>query len=129
MWLPLAMNMLASELRISQSPTPPPQLDRIMVLGFFSSFVTIVCYFHRRQSRAFALGLAIGLAAMAVYAFLQAAWPVGFAEGIWSGAAFVRCYQWKKTIKRRSRELVEPVESRSGFVEMESRISRMFGRN
>jgi len=109
---------------------PAAELDKVMLLGFLSSFLALVCYFHRDYSRAFELGLGLGLAGMAGYAFLQDAWPIGIAEAIWSVRTLSRCGKRRAAIPtgiritRRSR-----VDQPAFHWEMESRLTRMFGRN
>jgi hypothetical protein len=69
-------------------PTAPP-MEKLMVFGFLVSVVALLFYGYQAQGPACVLGLGICLAAMAVYGFLQGAWPAGIllivlaAETIW----------------------------------------------
>jgi hypothetical protein len=53
-----------------------PEMDVLMVFGFFSMFLALVFFIHHRQSRAAVMGLAVCLLATSAYGFLQGAWPI-----------------------------------------------------
>ena len=107
-------------------PQPPP-LDAVMLLGFVAAFATVVCYLHRRRSRSVLLAMAVCLAAVAAYGFLQGAWPLGLLEAFWCGATM---HQWRESgrfvhTRRGSRH--REISSWSNLSAKESHISRMFG--
>jgi hypothetical protein len=104
-------------------PLVGPPMDVVSVFGFLTAFFTLVAALHHRQARAFVLMLAIGLAGLSVYGFLQGAWPVGFVNGYFSVAIFSR---W-----RRSRKIFIPIPSARALRPLVSpaRMSRMFGSN
>ena len=102
-----------------------PQLDVLMLFGFFAGILTLLFWMHRRQSRSAVMGLAVCLAAMAVYGFLEGAWPLGIVVSVLSASAFCRWHNEKYVGRavsgnRRIRAVALP-----GRWDMESRISRV----
>jgi hypothetical protein len=124
------MWMLAIISNLSHSATVvAPQMDVLMVFGFMGSIVTLLCWMHQAQSRTWVLSFAVCLAAMAVYAFLQGAWPLGIIESVWS-IATVRKWWIKKRIGGRNEGMfLRPVEISPSRWVGEARMSRMFGSN
>jgi hypothetical protein len=99
MWTPPTINMLNP---IASAPVmhrfaaaPPPQLDVLMLSGFLISIFTLLVWMHPVPSRLQALVFAASLAGLAVYGFLQGAWPIGIVAMVWSAAALRRWQQWK----------------------------------
>ena len=87
--------------------TMPPQLDGLMLFGFLSAFVALVCWIYRNESRELAVAFALCLAATAVYAFLAGAWPVGIVQIAWSAIAMRQCF-----IARKLRQRTKPLPRR-----------------
>jgi hypothetical protein len=99
MWTPPAINTLSP---IATAPVmhrfaavPPPQLDVVMLFGFFISILTLLIWMHPAPSRLNTLAFAVSLAGLAIYGFLQGAWPLGIVAMIWSAAALMRWRRWK----------------------------------
>jgi len=107
----------------------PPQLDRMMLFGFLASFATLVCLTQQREHRAFRLSLAICLAAMAVYGFLQGAWALGLVVGVWSLATARRWRRQRQMFLGTFRAWQSDVAQQANAWANDSRVSRMFGRN
>jgi hypothetical protein len=126
---PAAIQFVAVNFARSLPMVRVPELDKVMLLGFVSAFFALVCYFNRRYSRAFGVGLALSLIGMAVYAFLQNVWPIGIAEAVWSVVALVRCRKPKTAEPQRIGIIQTLIRPRPRCWETESRMLRMFGRN
>jgi hypothetical protein len=125
MW-PLATISSIAATSHPAAPFTPPALDVLMLVGFLGSILTLLFWMHQRQSRSRVAALAVCLAGMAIYGFLQGAWPLGIIECVWSVSAFQR---WRhKTVvhKPNTRGLWVLAESRPRLWDNESRISRMF---
>jgi hypothetical protein len=104
-----------------------PSIDALAVTGFLGSILTLLFWMHQRQSRSCVAGLSICLAVMAIYGFMQGAWPLGILESVWSVSAF---QQWrrKKVLRGQTGKFFWLTrESRRSTWHTESRISRMFG--
>jgi predicted branched-subunit amino acid permease len=122
MWTIATMNSGALAASHYSTGTHGPPMDVVMVFGFLAAFITLVIWMHRNQSRASMAALASGLACMAVYAFLQGAWPVGLAMSVWSIARFRQAIG-KAGPRKLERAWVSPPMRWNE----ESRIGRMFG--
>jgi hypothetical protein len=102
----------------------PPQLDRVLLLGFLAAFAWLVCWHEQRSSLAFSTGLVISSALLAVFGFLQpGAWPLGIVQAAWTVIAFRRCF--KPMHKRLNREV--PTVNSPTPVDLQSRKARLFG--
>jgi len=107
----------------SHAVSDGPPMDVVAVLGFLAAFVTLVAALHVREARAFMLMLAVGVAGLSLYGFLQGAWPLGIVNAFFSAAVIGK---W-----RRRRNFSAPavfVRAARPWVS-ESRMSRMFGSN
>jgi hypothetical protein len=111
----------------AHSPAPPvPEMDRVMVFGFLAAFATLVIGPHARQSRSTLAAFTACLAAIALYAFLQGAWPIGFVLGIWAANVLRQCFAGK--IRQRGNGFGTAAAGTQGrSLNLESRMSRMFG--
>jgi hypothetical protein len=69
-------------------------LDSVMLIGFLAALFTLLCFHEQSHARAFVLGLAIGSAVLAWYAFAYGAWPLGVIQVAWAVAMFRR---WRRT--------------------------------
>ncbi len=118
------MNTHATASLLTQlAPQQAPQADAVAMLGFLAAFFTIVFALYQRESRAFVLMMAIGLAVLSVYGFLEGVWPLGFVNVFASAAAF------RKWRRRGTYFVPTPhVQPMQRWVS-ESRMSRMFGSN
>ena len=109
---------------VARHSMTPPQFQGVMFFGFVSAVMTLLFFIHQRQSRRVVLALSISLAAMAVYGFMQGAWPLGIVEVVWSCATFERWRAAKNAGRRCARpEIGAPQWS------VQDRLSRMFGTN
>jgi hypothetical protein len=126
MWTLAAMNSIASTSHPTVSLTPPP-MDVLMVSGFLGSILTLLFWMHQRESKSCVIALAVCLAGMAIFGFLQGAWPLAIMESVWSVATFRRSRQKEMIHKPNMRFLWLMTESRPRQWESQSRISRMFG--
>jgi hypothetical protein len=125
MWTPLT----ASSIVAASHPVVPftaPPMDVLMVSGFFGSILTLLFWMHQGQSRKCVAALAICLAGMAVFGFIQGAWPLGIMECVWSIAAFRRSLQKNVVHKPIARFLWLNTETQPPLWHSESRISRLF---
>jgi hypothetical protein len=59
--------------------------------------IMLVCYTLERRSRWFILAFSLACALGAAYEFLDAAWPFGLIEAIWSGVALQRWWLAKES--------------------------------
>jgi hypothetical protein len=87
-----------------------------MLFGFLSALFTLVFYLNRHQSKAIMAALAVCLVGTAIYGFLQGAWPLGLLQAAWSATALRRSFMPRSNRK-----------ARPSPIDIESRISRMFG--
>ena len=108
MWTPVTIKTVSP---IATAPVmhgfaavPPPQLDVVMLFGFLISILTLLIWMHPVPSRLNTLAFAVSLAGLAVYGFLQGAWPLGIVAMIWSGAALMRWHQWKDIVIARNKK-------------------------
>jgi hypothetical protein len=104
-----------------QTSTSTPQLDGLMLFGFLGAVATLVFFSLQSRSPSFVLVFSICSAAMALFAFMQGAWPLGIVECVWSVAIFRRWYVSRKLLKRRNRAaaMTKPWLN-------ESRVTRLF---
>ena len=133
MWSLATMSLSSTHpiLTVSHQTTPlaPPQLDVLMLFGFLTAVLTLLFWMHQGESRSCILALAVCLAAMTVYAFLQGAWPMGMIESVWCAAAVRRWHPSKAiggAMMKTQRTARVPTHSR--WVS-ESRMTRLFGPN
>lgn len=100
MWTPDNLNTLSPNAptaifhHLPVAPAPP--LDVVMLSGFFLSLLTLLIWMHPVESRLRTLVFAACLAGLAIYGFLQGAWPLGIVSIIWSAATLRRWHQQKK---------------------------------
>jgi len=105
----------------------PPRFQTLMFFGFITSVLTLLFFLHQRRYRRAVLALAICLAALSVYAFLQGAWPVGIVEVVWSAATFAR---WRRSAKTgRYLHLGTPLANAFSPWTPRHRMSRLFDSN
>jgi hypothetical protein len=102
-------------------------MDVLMVLGFLTSILTLLFWMHQRQSRKCVVATAICLTAMAAFALLQGAWPVGMIEFVFSCEAFRRGLLAKEIVGIKMRNPQRVVVAAPMRLRAETRISRMFG--
>jgi hypothetical protein len=116
------MYWLAATRLVAMHPAPVPQMDVASVFGFVFAVFTLALFVHQRESRAVVLALAVCLAAMAVYAFLEQVWPLGLVVIAWSAATF---HRWRTHQVKRS--VFRFGTAPGGQWSAETRLSRMFG--
>ena len=104
----------------------PPELDRVLVFGFLSMVVWLVCQKEQRTSRAFVFGLALSSAMLMVFAFMQpGAWPLGFVQATLTVSALRR---WRKPEAAvQSQQRLRQDGAKSNLWAEESRVYRLFG--
>jgi hypothetical protein len=98
----------------------PPEMDQLMVFGFFAAFLTLVVGLYARQSRLGLATFAACLTATAVYGFMQGAWPIAIVQAAWAAVVFGRSWRGKNIVR-------SSVPLRPRIYVDESRMSRMFG--
>jgi hypothetical protein len=134
--LTLSVVAAAAVPRSTSAPTTPPTMDVLAVAGFILAVVQIACYAQQHHSTALLFGLGLSAAAMAVYAVLQGAWPLGMIQMVWAVAAFRRWSRQIRDVKPARRDsagasLFWPISSKGPAphlkIDTESRMSRMFG--
>jgi hypothetical protein len=92
---------IAAATTVHRAPVaPPPALDVLMLSGFLLSILTLLIWMHPIQSRHRLLAFAAALVGLAVYGFLQGAWPLGVVAIAWSAATLRRWHQWRPAITR-----------------------------
>jgi hypothetical protein len=116
----LAISNAISFVAASHQHAGPPQLDGLMLFGFFAAFLTLVVGLYARQSRLGLATFAVCLTATAVYGFMQGAWPIAIVQAAWAAVVFGRSLQAKNIVR-----LAVPLRRR--IYVGESRMSRMFG--
>jgi hypothetical protein len=126
----------SSAVRVMGSPAykpalDGPPLDLVMMLGFFAAFLTLVLWLENRsESKPKILAFAGCIGMLSIYCFLAGAWPMGIVAMVWCiVSARQRVVTKRKVV---SRQRIWFGETQRGFstpVDMESRMSRMFGRN
>jgi hypothetical protein len=126
MWSLAAMNSIAAMSHPTVSLTPPP-MDVLMVSGFLGSILTLLFWMHQGESKSCVAALAVCLAGMAIFGFLQGAWPLAIMESVWSIATFRRWRKKEIVHKPNMRFLWLMTEPQPRKWESQSRISRMFG--
>jgi hypothetical protein len=94
-----------------------PLLDGVMLFGFVAGLFTLLCYKEQNCSKVAVLGLAIGSAAMAAFAFLKGVWPLGIVE---IAAAIASLQKWRQQNRKAVMKYHNPWQ-------IESRINRLFG--
>jgi hypothetical protein len=77
------------------SAAPPPQIDVLMLSGFLISLLTLVVWMHPVCTRSRTLAFAACLLGLAIFGFLQGAWPLGVVAIVWSAATLQRWRQEK----------------------------------
>lgn len=65
----------------------------LTLFGLGAVSLMLTCYAFERRSPWFILGFAVSCAMGSAYGFLQAAWPFGLVEGIWT---FVALQRWRR---------------------------------
>jgi hypothetical protein len=111
-------------------PAVQPHLDVVMVFGFYTAILTLLCFEHRKRSINAYMAMSVCLAGMTAYAFLQGAWPLGMVESVMSVAAAREYFQRRQD--RFSRPLHLHLVARREIrhiLAAESRVSRLFGEN
>jgi hypothetical protein len=108
-----------------------PHLDLLMFFGFMSMVAAVVCWnLAAHGLRAARLLLAGSLAALALYAFLAGAWPLGIIAIVASAMA-VRWWQHDKCGSVNAAKIDRSHRSsfslRRDAIETETRLSRLFG--
>lgn len=68
-------------------------MDGLTIFGFCAVTAMMLFYAFEDESSWFVLGFALSCALVAVYGFLQGAWPIAVVEAIWSLIALKR---WQK---------------------------------
>ena len=119
MWL-LAISNAVSFVAASHQHSGPPELDRLMLFGFFAAFLTLVAGIYARQSRPGLAAFGACLTATAVYGFMQGAWPIAIVQTVWAAVVFTRSLQAKNIVR-------PAAPPRRRVYADESRMSRMFG--
>jgi hypothetical protein len=106
--------------------TPAPNMDVLMVFGFFSMFLALVFLLHQHRSRSAMLGLSACLFATSIYGFLQGAWPLGVTQLAWAGLTLYRWQQKQpqQEVRRTGAFLWLPLP-----LDTESRMSAVFETN
>jgi hypothetical protein len=115
--------------RVSESlsqTTNRPQLDRLMLFGFLAAVITLACCVEHRPTRSWRIAFAICTTSLAVYTFLQGAWPAGIVLIAWSGVALRR---GSSVAPARSDYEKHGRQSPAGwrFISPASRVERPFG--
>ena len=127
MWSSAANHLLTASAAISHAATaPPPELNRLMLLGFLSAFGTIVCLAQVRQYRGAKLPLAGFLTALAAYGFLAGAWPLGIVAIVAAGMAIRLRLQERCRLGHKATTVLPRGRGRSRTMD-NSRRSRLFG--
>jgi hypothetical protein len=65
-------------------------MNRLSIFGLLAVSAMVLCYALESRHRGYILGFAVACALGSLYAFLQGAWPFGFAEMIWTAVALRR---------------------------------------
>ncbi len=112
-----------------------PEFDGRLAFGFLSTFLSIVLYFYRLESRSSMRLFAFSLAAVATDGLIAHSWSQALIAGAWSVTAFMESAEWTRTKASYSpvlipRRLFSPAVYAGGSparMSSESRISRMFG--
>jgi hypothetical protein len=112
---------------------PPAQFETLMAFGAGAVTLMLFAYAHEKISPGCALLCALGCLMAAAYGFMQGAWPLGIAQGVWAVSALRR---WRSAIRRsrrhrqrRRRAAVRRSDEEAKALDtaLESRLSRMFG--
>jgi hypothetical protein len=73
-------------------------MDAVTLFGLAAISFMLVCYILEDRATGWTLAFALGCALSSVYGFLQAAWPFGVVELIWTGVAL---HRWRQRLTRR----------------------------
>jgi len=65
-------------------------VSALNAFGLFAVTAMVVCYALEKRSSWFILAFAAACALVSAYGFLQAAWPIGMVEAVWSLVALRR---------------------------------------
>jgi len=109
-----------------KAATPVPQMDVLMVAGFLTSVLTLLLWMHLGKSRACTLAFAMSLSALAIFAFLQGAWPLGMVIVVWSVASIGRWRQGKDIFPAANDKPRDRITFPNGPWAEVSRVSRIF---
>jgi hypothetical protein len=132
----LALSVTASAVQQTPpAPTPHATLDVLALAGFMFAIIQLACFAQQHHSSALLFGLGLSSMAMAVYAGLQGAWPLGLIQVVWAVASFRR---WHRQIRVAQTQLDSaasdifwPIPTskpkRVVAIDTESRLTRMFG--
>jgi hypothetical protein len=108
---------------LAVSTANPPELDRVLVFGFLSMFMWLVCHKERNTSTPFKVGLVVSSVMLMAFAFLQpGAWPLGF---VMATLTISTLRQWRNRPKPPE---TQPDGAKSNEWKSESRVHRLFGR-
>jgi hypothetical protein len=111
------------------SPEGPP-LDVLMLFGFLAAFLTLVLWLHRyQQTKPKIFAFAGCLAMLSLYSFLAGAWPMGIVAMVWCVATARMGFAPKRRVRRTAIFFRRSVALSPVNVDMESRMTRMFGPN
>jgi hypothetical protein len=129
MWTPVTISTLhpiATAAALHRLPAAPvPQLDVLMLSGFLLSILTLVIWLHPVKSRPRTFAFATAIAGLALFGFMQGAWPLGIVAIVWSAATLQRWHQGNDIVvavnEARQRLLFSQLHWENG-----SRNSRMF---
>jgi hypothetical protein len=123
-----ALHPIATAAALHHLPTTPPQLDVLMLSGFLLSILTLVIWLHPVKSRLHSFVFATAIAGLALFGFMQGAWPLGIVAIVWSAATLQRWHQGKDIVvavnEARHRWLFSQLHRDNG-----SRNSRTYERN
>jgi hypothetical protein len=104
--------------------TAAPPADVLAICGFLIAVLTLVCWLHQGQSRRALAAFGICLAALAIYGFLQGAWPLGIIQTVFCLTTLRKAFAKPRIYKRgRPTAVGNPHCDLTG----ETRMSRMFG--
>ena len=101
----------------------PGQLNSLLLVGFLSAVLWLVCWRHQNTAKAFVIGLAISSTMLTAFALRQHdAWPLGFVTATLTISAIRRSL-------RKSKPRQDPNSSPSKATNWsdKSRVRRLFG--
>jgi hypothetical protein len=115
----------------SYQPSPQgPPLDLLMLFGSMSAFLTLVIWLHRYQeTKGKILAFAGCLSMLSLYCFLAGAWPMGIVAMVWCVMTVRMGLAPRQRVRRTAIFFRRTVPLPSVQVDMESRMTRMFGPN
>jgi hypothetical protein len=111
------------------SAVSEPQLDVLMLTEFLTAILTLLFWLHQKQSRSCVLAFGICLMAMAVYAFIQGAWPIGMVTCVWSAVTVRRWLKGKDAFDPKSTASRLAMAIPPDRWESQSRFERMYNSN